>query len=79
MKNELFVESYEHIEGDEWRRTGTVLARRALEGETIKTLEGPETAGAHDWVIKGARGEQWPVQKSVFKKSYEGPLPALDT
>jgi RyR domain len=75
VQKDRFVETYEHLEGDRWRRTGTALARRALEGEIIETLEGPEQAKGGDWVVKSDRGEQWPVPAADFPKNYEGPLP----
>ena len=75
VNKERFAETYEHVEGDRWRRTGTALARCALAGEKIETMEGPEQAKAGDWVIKGDRGEQWPVPGADFVLNYEGPLP----
>jgi hypothetical protein len=74
VNKERFVETYEQIDDTQWRRTGTVLARLAVEGETVESLEGPQQAVADDWVVKGERGEQWLVPNEDFVKNYEGPL-----
>lgn len=34
------------------------------------SLEGPETAGNGDWVIKGAAGEQWLTSAEHFAENY---------
>ncbi|CUR41088.1 Phage protein [Limosilactobacillus reuteri] len=36
----------------------------------IKTLEGTMHADAGDWIITGVEGEQWPVKKEIFEKTY---------
>lgn len=36
----------------------------------IKTLEGVMHANAGDWIITGVEGEQWPVKKEIFEKTY---------
>jgi hypothetical protein len=74
VRDDIFRATYEHVEGDVWRRTGVVRARPARDGETIETLEGPELAVAGDWVVKGNRGEQWPVSAEQFATQYEGPI-----
>jgi hypothetical protein len=66
VEPEIFAKSYEHIEGDWWRRTGQVSAQPALPGELVISLEGPATAAAGDWVIKGAAGEQWITSAEQF-------------
>ena len=57
--------------GDRWRRTGSVKARPAVEGELVDSLEGQQTAHAGDWVIKGAKGEQWVTSGDHFAANYE--------
>jgi hypothetical protein len=42
---------------------------------TIRTLEGQVRAGLGDWVVKGVRGEVWPVRGDIFAETYE-PVPA---
>ena len=49
-------------------------------GETIETLEGPATAFAGDWVVRGADGEEWPVPAREFAERYAEPdAPATAT
>jgi hypothetical protein len=74
VRDKIFRATYEHVSGDVWRRTGTVRARPARDGETIATLEGPVLAVAGDWILKGAQGEQWPVSAERFSQRYEGPI-----
>ena len=65
---------------NQWRRRGNVFARPAQPGETIETLEGPATAFAGDWVVRGADGEEWPVPAREFAERYaEADAPATAT
>ncbi|WP_156763187.1 hypothetical protein [Mycobacterium sp. E787] len=75
VRDDIFRATYRHLRGDQWQRTGTVLARRARPGETVPTLEGPVAAEEGDFVIQGDRGEQWPVRPAEFERRYRGPVP----
>ena len=66
----IFTQSYAHVEGDRWRRTGRVWAQPAVEGELVITLEGPAFAKAGDWMMKGAAGEQWLTSAEHFAANY---------
>ena len=70
VRDDIFRSSYRHITGNRWRRTGSVLARPAVDGEVIDTLEGPVTATAGDWVVRGDAAEQWPVGAAEFAERY---------
>jgi hypothetical protein len=70
VRDDIFRASYEHVQGNQWRRRGEVLARPAQPGETIETLEGPTTAAEGDWVVRGADGEEWPVPAREFAERY---------
>ena len=37
----------------------------------IKTIEGDMTASNSDWIIKGIKGEFYPVKNEIFLESYE--------
>lgn len=37
----------------------------------IKTLEGNLTAGKGDFIVKGIKGEFYPVKEDIFNNSYE--------
>ena len=71
VEPKIFAKSYEHIQGDRWRRTGEVSAQPAMPGELVISLEGPATAAAGDWVIKGAAGEQWITSAEHFAANYQ--------
>ncbi|MGO9031022.1 hypothetical protein [Mycobacterium sp.] len=80
VRDNIFQNSYEHIDGNQWRRRGNVFARPAQPGETIETLEGPATAFEGDWVVRGADGEEWPVPAREFAERYAEPdAPATAT
>jgi hypothetical protein len=70
VRDDIFQTSYEHVEGNQWRRRGRVSARPAQPGETIATLEGPTTASDGDWVVRGTDGEEWPVPGPEFAERY---------
>jgi len=40
-------------------------------GLSIPTLEGVMTAEQGDYIIKGIRGEIYPVKEDIFKQTYE--------
>lgn len=66
-----FPQLYELVEGDRYRRLGTVTARRASARETVATLEGDAVADPGDWVVTDSRGHSWPVPDAEFRASYE--------
>lgn len=41
------------------------------ESIAIDTLEGQMSASAGDWIIKGVKGEFYPVKADIFQKTYE--------
>jgi hypothetical protein len=65
-----FRRTHVHIEGDTWKRVGTVTARRATATETIVTTEGETTAQPGDWVVTDTEGASWPVRHETFTKTY---------
>jgi hypothetical protein len=79
VRDDIFSSTYEHIDGQRWRRCGVVRARPARGGETIETLEGPAEAADGDWVIRGDRDELWPVPPEEFARRYEGPVSSQST
>ena len=38
---------------------------------TIETLEGQMRAELGDWIIKGVKGEFYPIKDSIFRETYE--------
>ena len=37
----------------------------------IPTLEGTMTANLNDWIIKGVKGEFYPIKNDIFIETYE--------
>jgi hypothetical protein len=74
VRDDIFRATHERVDGLCWRRTGFAVARPAKRGDRIDTLEGPATAGEGAWVVKGERGEQWPVSAEEFARRYQGPV-----
>ena len=54
-----------------------VAGAEGLEGHSgvfnlqISTLEGPLHASDGDWIIKGIRGEFYPIKPDIFEATYE--------
>jgi hypothetical protein len=38
---------------------------------TVRTLEGNMTAQRGDWIVRGIRGEPYPIKDSIFRETYE--------
>jgi hypothetical protein len=74
VRDDIFRATYQPAEDQRWRRTGFVCARPARDGEEIVTLEGNAAAGRGAWIVRGERGEQWPVSAEEFARGYEGPV-----
>lgn len=51
-----------------WEQFESIVA---TEGLKIFTLEGPLLACVGDWIIKGVKGEFYPIKESIFKLTYE--------
>jgi len=74
VRDDIFRATYQPIDGNRWRRTGFVDARRARGRETIQTLEGPATTADGDWVLRGEKGDLWTMPSDEFARRYEGPV-----
>lgn len=48
-----------------------VDAYQTTQATFIETLEGTMKANKGDWIITGVEGEQWPVKKEIFEKTYK--------
>lgn len=68
---DAFATSHELLEGDRYRRTGTVVARPAHLGERVESLEGPAVAQPGDWLVEGDLQERWLVPGTRFAEAYE--------
>ncbi len=44
---------------------------RMVTGITIPTLEGEMNAEYGDWIIKGVKGEFYPIKNDIFLQTYE--------
>jgi RyR domain len=71
VRNDIFRSTYEHVDGNRWRRIGLVDVRPARDGEAVQTLEGTIVARAPAWVVKGTQEEQWVVAAHKFDSQYE--------
>jgi hypothetical protein len=49
----------------------TMVFRRERKTLLISTLEGEMTARPGDWVVKGVKGEVYPVKPDIFEATYE--------
>lgn len=59
----------------EWVRSnydaGKLLSKESGIELGVKTLEGYLTAGYNDWIIKGVKGEIYPIEETIFLETYE--------
>ena len=79
VRDDIFQDTYEPADEGLWRRKGLVQARPANPGETINTLEGPNTAAAGDWIVRGVDAEQWPIPGDEFARRYTEFHPQADS
>ena len=47
------------------------LARNGSDGLTLETLEGAMYVIPGDWIIKGIKGELYPIRNDIFIASYD--------
>lgn len=50
---------------------GFTKACRMSKGLTIVTLEGILYASPEDWIIRGVKGEFYPIKPDIFAETYE--------
>lgn len=50
---------------------GNVLFLHHPNRVEIVTLEGTMTAQADDWIIRGVKGELYPIKDDIFRETYE--------
>ncbi len=68
---ESFPGTHVQVEGDRYRRTGVVEARRAVPGELAVSPEGTVTATPGQWLLRNAEtAEEWLVPDAHFRASY---------
>jgi hypothetical protein len=66
-----------------WLRSGVAQGLIQFSGvyrghATIKTLEGTMIADYGDWIIRGIRGELYPIKPDIFAATYEPAEPPSD-
>lgn len=89
------VEAFQIYDGDDesynqplpyWAQqavdSGKMFSPSVCQGYYIETLEGRMTAKPGDWIVKGIKGELYPVKPDIFKLIYDpakledgGPIP----
>lgn len=47
-----------------------VEAYQVFTEQKIETLEGTMTASPGDWIVKGIKGERYPVKPDIFNETY---------
>jgi Trk K+ transport system NAD-binding subunit len=65
-----FQATHEQLDGDRWRRTGTVRAWQVNDAVWVRTMEGRAEAQAGDWIVQGPRRVRWPVADEQFTRGY---------
>ena len=65
-----FQASHELLDGDRWRRTGTVRAWQVSEAVVVRTMEGRAVAHPGDWIVQGPQSVRRPVGAEHFARGY---------
>lgn len=70
---QLTRENWRELEGLDRRikAIGNWKTPDDISGLNIHTLEGIMFADFGDWIIKGVKGEFYPVEDEIFRKTYE--------
>ena len=55
------------MEGDE----EVIFMNDGAETLDVPTLEGRMTARPNDWIIRGVKGEVYPIKDEIFRMTYE--------
>lgn len=63
------------VEAEQWfpqvTNAKAVTAINSPDFAIIETLEGNMLVRSGDWIVKGIKGERYPVKDSIFKATYE--------
>jgi hypothetical protein len=81
-KKPVVIEAMQFIRGEEhkvilWAHEGlpmeanSIITRSFEDCLNIRTLEGTMLATPGDWIIKGVKGEFYPVKDDIFHETYE--------
>lgn len=71
VAGDIFRDTYEHLDGDNYRKTAIVTAAVVDRAWAVQTLEGLATGRQGDWLVRNPSGECWPVTAEVFERRYE--------
>lgn len=75
VASDVFADLYVQVDGQLYRRSGEVTARRVHAWENVMTLEGAAHAKPGDWIVSDA-ASSWPVPDTDFRAGYS-PVPWL--
>ena len=69
---DIFKKTYEHVEGDTYRKKSSLFIEAAQLEESldIMTLEGPSHGEPGDWLLLGIEGEPYFNDDTYFKSRY---------
>ena len=62
---------HDQVPGDDSRPDKGTYIDPATGDLMIRTLEGDMRATCGDWIIRGVRGEFYPIKESIFRETYE--------
>ena len=76
VRDPQFQATHELLDGDRWRRTGTVRAWQVSEAVVVRTMEGRAVAHPGDWIVQGPQSVRRPVGAEHFARGYRRIPPA---
>lgn len=59
------------IAGDKWGDYENIVKRDGLKLKTLESENQTQTADIGDWIIKGVRGEFYPIKDDIFRETYQ--------
>lgn len=72
VRGDIFRDTYRRVGAGQYAKKANVTMRASVANEprTVRTLEGPARAERGDVIMRGTRGERWPVKPDKFGKKY---------
>lgn len=60
-----------NIATDRWADYEQIVKSEGLKLKTLESENQTQTADIGDWIIKGVRGEFYPIKDDIFRETYE--------
>lgn len=65
------IDTSSTIASDKWEEYRQLVERDGLKLKTLESENQTQTADIGDWIIKGVRGECYPIKNDIFLETYQ--------